>query len=327
MFDVLIVNNQDLTKRVLRKIFEKSKLAEKIEDVKTGKEAISYIRKNHPDIVVFEPILPNVKINDFIKEIKEINSNIKILILASNRQIVNLSKFKIPIDSFLIKPIDEDKLIKKLKSLKKDFIYVDIDGFFEKFNLVLNEKNFKKCQKFLKKEIKSLGKKEDGPIYKKKVSYLIERIFKDKLNYPSVKMDIDKINIKDPLFLDTFSFKLTDKFYRLRAVKNYPILKDVFKYIDENIYENISLNDIVVNCAISQAYLSRLFKSQIHLTVVNYINLVKVNISKDLIIREKLTVAETAEKLQYNDYSYFSKVFKKYEKQTIEQYKAFIKKA
>ena len=44
-------------------------------------------------------------------------------------------------------------------------------------------------------------------------------------------------------------------------------------YISENLEKNISLKDVVDICAISQGYLSRLFKFEYNLTVLEYIHL------------------------------------------------------
>ncbi|WP_454206159.1 helix-turn-helix domain-containing protein [Peptoniphilus sp. Marseille-Q6390] len=74
-------------------------------------------------------------------------------------------------------------------------------------------------------------------------------------------------------------------------------------------------------CNISQGYLSRLFKNEYNLTVVNYIHLKKINLAKEYILLENSSVLDIAFNLGYNEYGYFSKVFKKYEKMTVEQFR------
>lgn len=54
---------------------------------------------------------------------------------------------------------------------------------------------------------------------------------------------------------------------------------------------------------------------------MDYIHMRKVTLSKIYFLFTNHTVTEVAEYIGYNERSYFSKIFKKFERQTIQEYK------
>lgn len=89
-------------------------------------------------------------------------------------------------------------------------------------------------------------------------------------------------------------------------------MKEIIEYIDEHISERLTLSSLCDVFHVSTTTLNNLFKKEVNTTVNDYINSAKINKSIDLIKSEKYLVYEVAEMLGYNDYKYFSKVFKKY---------------
>lgn len=323
MFKILIVNNQFLIRKTLLKLIKESNLSKDIKEFNSFKKALDYTKNNSVDIIFMDLVLAKTNLENIVEEIKEIDERIKVFFLAQAWEMSKISKLDISVDKIILKPISKKSLLDKLNEVKDGYIYIDTDDFIKKFDLALMEKNFDKSVSFVKEYIESI-KDDRLDLLRKKISYLIELILKYKASKTydkKVSFNLDNIDLKDEFEVEDLSFKIINYYYRQRAKEAYPILEGVFSYIDKNIYENISLKDIVSNCAISQGYLSRLFRSQLHMTVVNYINLCKVNIAKNLIRNENLSIFELTEKLSYSDYSYFSKVFKKHENITIQEFK------
>lgn len=97
------------------------------------------------------------------------------------------------------------------------------------------------------------------------------------------------------------------------------IIDTVSKYIDENIFENIDLNDIAAYTGISLPALHRKFQRESGYTLRNYINLQKTERAK-LLLKSSKSVTETAMALGFNTSDYFSTVFKKFTSMTPTQY-------
>lgn len=132
--------------------------------------------------------------------------------------------------------------------------------------------------------------------------------------------------------MDIFLFQSYDVFelwfiacydyeYNQKIIQKYPILDTVFTYIQHSIKQDLSLNDIVEKCDISQAYLSKLFRQCFNLTVMDYIHLRKINIAKYWMLTTTKNIGDISFELGYNEPTYFSKIFKKYEGINARDYK------
>lgn len=104
-------------------------------------------------------------------------------------------------------------------------------------------------------------------------------------------------------------------------MQHYPVLEPVFPYINQHLKENISLADIVSHCDISQGYLSRLFKQNFGITVMDYIHLCKIRQAKVWMNQIHMSIGDISFELGYSEPSYFSKIFRKFEGTPAQEYR------
>ena len=78
---------------------------------------------------------------------------------------------------------------------------------------------------------------------------------------------------------------------------------------------------MAAEACVSATHLTRLFKKKYDMGVVDFITEKKMSLAEELMKREDLTVSYIASKLGYSNYSYFTKVFKKYTGKTPTEYK------
>lgn len=81
-------------------------------------------------------------------------------------------------------------------------------------------------------------------------------------------------------------------------------------YIKANYSKRLTVDMIASEVGLSKYYFLREFKSLTGYTVVTYINTVRCEYAKELLADGKLTVREAAAKCGFENYSYFTKVFK-----------------
>ncbi|MCM3689790.1 helix-turn-helix transcriptional regulator [Neobacillus niacini] len=82
-------------------------------------------------------------------------------------------------------------------------------------------------------------------------------------------------------------------------------------YIYKNIYQKINHDDIAQKVDLSPKYLSILFKRETGISVSDYIQQTRIDEAKKSLIYSKTSISEIASSLQFNDQSYFTRVFKK----------------
>ncbi len=101
---------------------------------------------------------------------------------------------------------------------------------------------------------------------------------------------------------------MSRKIYDLNVAD--PKIADIIDYISDN-YKTIDNLDMIANkFYISRSYLCRLFKQHTNISIIKYINILKVNSSIDLLYGKNLSIAEVAEQSGFKNLSYFGKVFK-----------------
>ena len=83
-------------------------------------------------------------------------------------------------------------------------------------------------------------------------------------------------------------------------------------YIERNLSERISLDDLARNANLSKYHFHRLFSKHNEETVKQFITRIKMERSAMLVVaRADLTITEIAFRYGYNDASTYSKAFKK----------------
>lgn len=82
-------------------------------------------------------------------------------------------------------------------------------------------------------------------------------------------------------------------------------------YIDKNIYNSLTLEDIASEFNITKMHVIRLFKQKYHVTPIQYILDKKISISKSLLTGTLMPIKEIASLLNYSNTQHFSGAFKK----------------
>lgn len=93
------------------------------------------------------------------------------------------------------------------------------------------------------------------------------------------------------------------------------------QYISLHLQKHISVYDIADHLDVSAGYRSTIFKSVTGQTIVEYINRVKLDYVKELLVIKKMTLKEAGEHVGILDENYLSRLFKKYVGVTASEFK------
>lgn len=104
------------------------------------------------------------------------------------------------------------------------------------------------------------------------------------------------------------------------TVKN-KTLREVLEYININFTEQISFRDICTKYCINPSYLSQLFKRETGITFTSYLAKLRIGLAKELLSTTNLRVSEISERIGYDYYFNFTKLFKKETGFTPKQYR------
>ena len=86
----------------------------------------------------------------------------------------------------------------------------------------------------------------------------------------------------------------------------------IAKYVDEHITGKISLKEVSDHVGLSREYTATVFKKEMGKTVTDFINERKMMLAKEMVLEGELPLTDIAASLGYENYNYFSRLFKRY---------------
>lgn len=98
--------------------------------------------------------------------------------------------------------------------------------------------------------------------------------------------------------------------FEFDKVKHADAVYKVIEYIKTNFRRRITLEEIAANTYLSKTYLSSLFKKETGYSISEYINIVRIERSKTLLMEDNMSIIEIANICGFEDQSYYTKVFK-----------------
>ena len=103
---------------------------------------------------------------------------------------------------------------------------------------------------------------------------------------------------------------LLDKFSSDAIMISHGIMNRAIEYINQNIFKEITIDEICNYLHISKYYFCRQFKKSTGMTVMNYILKTRITLAKDMLLNHNLSITDVSMKCGFSSVSYFCRVFK-----------------
>lgn len=99
------------------------------------------------------------------------------------------------------------------------------------------------------------------------------------------------------------------------------IIKNALKYIEEHYAEKLTLSDVAEKVYVSQWHLSKLIAKNTNQSFSDLLNGVRIEQAKKLLADPSLRIWEISEKVGFADVTHFSRIFKKHEGMSANEYR------
>jgi two-component system response regulator YesN len=125
--------------------------------------------------------------------------------------------------------------------------------------------------------------------------------------------DLQEASDNDVIYSWTMNIfdRMMDVIYISRDNAEYHSVRQVIEYLQEYYNEDLTLEDVARKVHISPSRLSHLFKDELGLTIIEYLTDIRITAAKQMLENSDLMVKQIAEKVGYQEASYFTRVFKK----------------
>ena len=121
--------------------------------------------------------------------------------------------------------------------------------------------------------------------------------------------------------ISSFIALVIDEIRNSRYNNSTLIINRAVEYIKNNYDKKISLENIALELNISKNYLCSVFKEEIGETTSLYINKLRIEKAKKMLLKKDYRIKELFEEVGFSNQYYFSKVFKKITGMTITEYR------
>lgn len=328
MYKILISTDDYLMQEALKTMIKKDEKFEIYDIVSSSASAVKICKYEPINIVLLDINSIGVDAVEASRVINYRNPNIAIYIISHMGTSSSIwFSAKNYIKDVIERPVtnkDIANVLEKFKTENENSVQTYVNDLTE---IILNN-DFSRFYDILPEVIEKIYNiaKNDVDKLEKIFKYIgngllsIRNFYEDNIDVTEI-FPINKTVISDPKISEMWLFKVVNYLFQRCSIDRYPLLENIFSYIDDNIKEKITLTDITDNCAISQGYLSRIFREQLGVSVMEYLHMRKIHLSKGYFYFTNDSIEDVAFKLGYTESSYFSKVFKKYEKKTVKQYK------
>lgn len=114
-----------------------------------------------------------------------------------------------------------------------------------------------------------------------------------------------------------------EELYEQRRKKSVNIISKAEQFIAQNYQRKITLGDVASHLYLNPKYFSNIFKKEVGIGFVEYVNSVRIDVSKDLLKGNKYSIGQIASKVGFSDPKHFSKLFKKKTSTTPKEYRQY----
>lgn len=112
-----------------------------------------------------------------------------------------------------------------------------------------------------------------------------------------------------------------DRFSAEREDWDNQLVNDMIHYLQEHIYQELSVSDLCRRFCYSKTQLSKVFKEATGSTIMDYYTRLKIKEAKDMIREGDLNFSQIAVQLSFDNPQYFSRTFKRIAGMTPKEYK------
>lgn len=301
-------------------ILENIEEKEKVDVIKFGEKIVLVIRDininySHKLLNNIKKSLDNkiggnnfISLGDEVSKLEEIHLSYKSAIDLTNDKFL-FNKTDI-ISNLKIRNENINLNINEKEILEKIFTYTEIS----------QKEKIKENLDDLEKIIRGKRYRED------ETKILITRAlleFKDKMN-KDYKIKEEETGIDDILIDEIYKKetlndikvllleKLLDISNNISIASNNSSIKRIVKYVEKNYYKDLKLEILADIFNYNSAYLGKIFKSYTGESFNTYLDKVRIEEAKKLLIEENLKVYEVCDNIGYKNIDYFHSKFKKY---------------
>ncbi len=343
MIKAIIVDDEKWSRNIIKNFGNWQELGiEIVGEAEDGEEGLKLIEAHQPHLILTDMNMPVLDGVGLLQTINQKANDMKIIVISGfddyeyMKQAIRSKAFE-----YILKPINAIELNRALAQCVQEIcrhdhlmVYERVDKVVLEYviekrkllKILIDEKDLEQIHQVFHDMVSTLEKMhEDEKMVTRLVDDSMVLLIREEIILPvshhdtlaTAYKEIRK-EVENGLCIATYFQKIRVLFeeglkqlHQMLEKEHQPIAVMVKSYIDEAYKENISLEKIAKHFFVSKEYLSGAFKSKFQINMSQYILQLKMRDAKQL-IEAGVSYNQVAQRMGYQDLSYFYKVFKKY---------------
>ncbi|UQZ82042.1 putative response regulatory protein [Paenibacillus konkukensis] len=336
MYQVMVVEDEQWIRGAVVKMVEKLGGAfEVAAEAGNGEEALQAIYQVWPTIVITDIMMP---VQDGLWLVREIAERrlpvITIILTGYNEFEYARQALRYDVSDFLLKPVLEEELSKALEKAKERIpqfhklrqYYLGIQLYFDKITEYDAQSLFEEQGGLVSRIINAADLQESE-------KNVLLRTFSGKYNELIQSMQPGYARIPAAAGgraeeIRAHFLKLTEEWLQcynaMTSGEMRQIIRKVCDYLQAHYHEELSVSDMTQRFHISVSQFSLLFKKYTGQSFINYLNALRVQQAKLLLVDGERKVYEVAEQVGFQSLPHFNRVFKQMTGQSPKEYRKWL---
>ncbi len=150
------------------------------------------------------------------------------------------------------------------------------------------------------------------------IKYLVEhnintsKIFRSNINIYSVIANLDTVDEIEEYLIEVYK-SILDYTAPNRENKEIKYCEQIIRYLDGHYKEDVRFDDIAEEIGISYSYLRKLVKEETGKSLIDNVNILRIEEVKNLLLHTDLSISQIAQEVGYRNIQSVIRFFKKYE--------------
>ena len=346
---ILIMNGNDLERNITKEILS-SGMGSSVEvlTTSTAEQALELLQDGSVDLFMPDVGWFDVSTCNLISTVRKLTPDTPILVTsAGNQEDVSCYVWQLGIRDYLLKPYRPAWLLAAANALMRrqtrtgEVFAGELREALGRLTEHLHRFQYKKCTDVAREYLDLLHENADNrnEIRTGSVAFaegiaeagkpLNSSIYwklTDSLEHFRVRFDWQERKYDSYIFLVRMLDTIFDS---LEEGNVYEVGSEqkILNFIDRNIRQGISLDEVAEYANMSSCYFSKLFKRMTGENFITYVTNSKLELAKQMLTETDMPVTNVAYELSYNETNYFSKAFKKKTGMTPGEYRRTVQPA
>jgi Response regulator containing CheY-like receiver domain and AraC-type DNA-binding domain len=333
---ILIVEDEAVIRKGIIKLLENSHIAiSAVEEARNGEEALEAVARAKPDLIITDIQMAVMDGLDLIENIRRSYAEIELIVLTGHADFHYIQRaLRNQVADYLLKPITQEGLNEVLsKALLKDpakwTSRMDDDTIREMSGAtsglakdVLAENRAEMRERLDRWFIFCRGKGYSWTELKRIMGHF-ELLFRSELylvlkEYPRdsspegrrLAASAHELQAGWEQYLERLIAHVADR----RSPRNKRVVDDAIRHMEARYGDKeLNLQALADRSGVSPAYMSKMFREVMGRPITQYLNELRLEKARLMLLGQpEVKISAVAEECGFNDYPYFSKVFKKH---------------